>query len=359
MQPTQAERVRVYEPRPDRAANADPLGAALFAKTRRRVLSQLALCPFVIALGVWNFAIDNRSVAIPSFLVFIFGLSFFFWARAYLVTIRPMGKLLGGPFRELWPGQGGIQVAGSKVSLRLPGDGEPQWIVVRLAAAKRLQLAGQRRAWVLGPGPGGHAVVLLPGSIVGAMGRLRSAPAAGSTELPVEPRQPCGPNEDRVLLARLATVRKGPLTVLAVFVVLVGWLLWISATLPAYSGPSGDFYSVFVPAMVGVAAILSCLVIVAGRKVARNPTETTWTELVVLTGGAIDVKPSGVSSLQGWATMPDGSQVALALNRVDLNLLVNIAATGRVWILGSPRTGVRLRAGLPGYPVFGSLKLTA
>ncbi|MCU1685551.1 MAG: hypothetical protein JWQ81_6290 [Amycolatopsis sp.] len=359
MQSTQVDRVRVFEPRPDRAANADPLFADLFTKGRRRVLRSFVANLVLVALGVVIFVRSDVGIAAPGFFVVLFGPSGVLSLRTYLGTVRPMGNLLGGGFRELWPGQGGVLHAGNKVGLRLPGDGDPQWLVLRMAAAKRLQLAGQRRVWVLGPGPRGHALVLLPGAVVGTLGRVRPEPPDGAEELPLEPRQPCGPNEDPVLLARLADVRRGQVTVITCFAAILAWLAWIWLSVDSASGPVGDFFSGFAPSVAAVFALLAGLVIVSAFRIGRKPVETTWTELAVVTYGDFVLTAAGVASVGGSATLPDGRQATFRLIKVDVNLIVNVIATGRLWIIGPPRQGVRLRVGLPGYPLHGTVKLTA
>jgi hypothetical protein len=358
VQTAQPERVRALEPRPDRAANADPLLMDLFAKGQQRIVTQSVLSPLLIALGILDYSANTDRVAIPVFLVVMFGFSWILRLRMYFRVFWPLKRLLGGAFRELWPGQGGILVTKSKISVRVPGDGDPQWLVVRLNPAQRVQLAGQRRLWVLGPGRSGHAYVVLPGGVGGSMGRIRSEPAAGSVELAVESREPTPPNADPVLLARLGWMRRAQYRAVTVFVVLAAGMGWVAADF----GFSSDAASGFA-AGATTAAVLFLLVAFSVVRVAiktgKPPTETRWTELIAVIDGGIATTASGIASAVGRVTLPDGSQVLLRLIKIDVNLVANIGATGRLWVVGPPKVGQKIKIGLPGYPFYGSATLGA
>jgi hypothetical protein len=359
MQTAQPERVRALEPRPDRAANADPLLMDLVDKGQQRLVIQSILCPLLIAMGVFDYSVNADRVVIPVFLVVMFTFLWFFWLRMYFRAFRPLKKLLDGAFRELWPGQGGILAAESKVSLRVPGDGDAQWLVVRLHPAQRVQLAGQRRLWVLGPGRSGYAYVVLPGSLVGVIGRLRAEPAPGSVELPVESREPTPPNADPVLLARLGWLRKAQYRGVVAFAVMaVGFGLIAAAV--GFSSSEDDDSIVTVTITVAVMLALGALFILRfARKAGKPPAETHWTELIAVVDGGISTTAGGIANAVGRATLPDGSQVLLRLIKVDVNLVANVAATGRLWVLGPPKVGEKIKIGLPGYPFFGSARLGA
>lgn len=359
MQTAQPERVRALEPRPDRAANADPLLMDLVNKGQQRIVIQLVLSPLLIAMGVLDYSVNTERVTLPVFLMVMFGLSWALWLRVYFLALRPLKKLLSGAFRELWPGQGGILVAKHKISVRVPGEGDAQWLVVRLAPAQQAQLAGQRRLWVLGPSRSGHAYVVLPGSLVGVMGRLRAEPASGSVELPVESREPTPPNADPVLLARLGWVRKSQYRGVTVFGVMAVGFALTAVGFGLSSSGDGDSITTVTTTVAVMLAMAALFVLRFARKAGKPPTETHWTELIAVVDGGISTTAGGIANAVGRATLPDGSQVLLRLIKVDVNLVANIGATGRLWILGPAKTGEKIKIGLPGYPFFGSARLGA
>jgi hypothetical protein len=60
--------------------------------------------------------------------------------------------------------------------------------------------------------------------------------------------------------------------------------------------------------------------------------------------------------LSGLTMLADGRVVPFRLPKADPSMAANIAATGRLWVAGVPTPGVA-KAGVPGYPVLGTVWL--
>jgi hypothetical protein len=352
---TQPNPVLAFEPAPGQLGNSSPLVEELFAKRRFRSLTRLVFCSVGLAVGVIAYFTDGATVALPTFVVAYFGFVLFVTARHWVDAIRPTAKLLGEPFREVRPDE--ILVSGRTVSLRLP-DGSPGWIVVRLKSAQRLQLAGQRRVWALGPGADGRVLVLLPGSVTGVIGRARPGAAPGSAPLPAQSREPSRPDEDPVLLARAADERRGNWTRL------VGLLLYCAAYAWILVGAPGKviiflgspFSTGFLTVYGGLALVAACVVVLGIPRIGRN-LGGRWTELEVLVT-RVELNSSTTAKVVGRATLSDGTQRTVTLPKADVDLAANVSATGRLWLIGAPKLDTTVKAGLPGYPPLGSARLT-
>jgi hypothetical protein len=348
------ERVLVHEPRTDQPAIAEPLLRDLLEKGRKRTLNWLVIIPIYLAFMVWVPLYTGRQTAfIPVIVLFAFR-----WFALLINWIRvaaPLHRMRNMPFREVRPTTGELLAAGSKVSFILPGD--RRWVVSKLPEAERLLLAGVRRIWMLGPDPRGRVFLVLRGSVTGWMGRIRPEPAAGSTALAGRNRQPVAPKHDEVLSACMRRTWRRLVIGSAVLLVLFGSLLWIYVANPV----GGDAPAPgVVGGMVGGAVALAVLIVrvaVLTFGMARAVRAPNWTELSIVLDEGIRTTASPLAGTSGRTLLPDGREVAVKLQKVNINLLANVRDTGRLWVLGSPEAGRSAKIGLPGYPLLGTAKL--
>lgn len=289
----------------------------------------------LVALGVFLAFSGRYGVAVPAFLLFFMAAVSLYSGSVVLAGSSPMRKLTGKPFR-LVSGLDGALVAGSRVSVPLDG----RWLVVRLPAPLRAQLAAQRRLWVLGP------FFVLPGVIVPRRGKIRDAPVKGSAPLTAEPVSP----------GRMLTLQR---RLLASYYLLGAWTtlvaaafsVWVSVDLP-------DRDSVLVPntRVLAVLCVLATIgLVITALVVARPSPEPRWTELAVVSGPA-SVNLFGMVTVKGRTVLPDGREVTVRAGGSDPSLAAGIAATGRLWVLGVPVAGKTAKAGVPGHAVFGPVK---
>ncbi|MEV6905401.1 hypothetical protein [Amycolatopsis sp. NPDC051071] len=328
-------RIRVLEPPEGIPARNMPVlvGAldrsATTAGTLAFTTALLAVLGLVLLVNRWY------GIAVPVFLlVFTTPISLYYGFLTVAGSL-PMRKLVDKPFR-LVNGLDGAVVAGSRVSVPLDG----RWLVVRLPAPFRAQLAAQRRLWVLG------RFVLLPGVLSPRRGAFRDAPKKGSAPFAVEPVSPGRLlSLQRRLLASYYSLSAGLTLVVAAFSV------WIALDLP-------DRGSILVP-YANVLAVLCVLgtigLVITALVMTRPVPEPQWTELAVVSGPA-SVNLFGMVTLEGQTVLPDGRQVTVRAGGSDPSLAANIAATGRLWVLGVPVGGKAAKAGVPGHAVFGPVK---
>ncbi|OXM43767.1 hypothetical protein CFP75_37145 [Amycolatopsis alba DSM 44262] len=292
----------------------------------------------LVVLGVVLAVTGRYGVAVPAFLLtFMTPVSLYF---GYLVLagFSPMRKLAAKPFR-LVSGLDDAVVAGSRVSVPLDG----RWLVVRLPAPLRAQLAAQRRLWVLGP------FFLLPGIIGPRRGKFRDAPVKGSKPLAAEPVTP-----GRMLTLQRRLLSSYYLLGAGVTLVAAGFSIWVAVDLP-------DRRSLLVPELQVLAAL--CLLATIGLAItalvmARPSPEPRWTELAVISGPA-SVNLFGMVTVKGRTVLPDGREVTVRAGGSDPSLAAGIAATGRLWVLGMPVAGKAAKAGVPGHAVFGPVKFSS
>jgi hypothetical protein len=90
---------------------------------------------------------------------------------------------------------------------------------------------------------------------------------------------------------------------------------------------------------------------------ARAVRAPNWTELWIVLDEGIRTTASTLASTSGRTLLPDGREVTVRLQKVNVNLLANVRDTGRLWVLGTPKAGYPARIGLPGYPLLGTAKL--
>ncbi|WP_410575103.1 hypothetical protein [Amycolatopsis sp. cmx-4-61] len=345
------DRVRVHEPVPNVPSGAEVLFAGFVRQLTTATVVRIGLSGALVALGVLLVAVDRRGSAVPYFYFGGFGSSLVLWSYVLSVYLR-VRRLFGEPYHRLDVAPDGLLVKGSRVSVRLP-DG--RWLRTRLADGPRVQLAGERRLWVLGTGR--RVFVRLPSAMWLRAGRIEDAPVRGAT--PAEPvsRHPTPPRLDPVLAAHRAYRIRRMVVAGVTYLVLGG------AGLAVVPNLRFDEDSVAAPAAVGgiaggsaVLALLGLLVLVGVLRIRRRITEDVWVELRVALDRAFVPRTRGLTRLTGWALHPDGRQTRFRLV-ADVSLAANVATTGQLWLLGYPRPGKPAKAGVPGYPCTGSFRL--
>ncbi|WP_432855388.1 hypothetical protein ACQPXB_22290 [Amycolatopsis sp. CA-161197] len=345
----ESDRVRRWEPDPAVPAGALPVFGELHAAARRRAAASLFFpLPFVIG-GIGLF-FAGKGVAAPLFLVVFFGVALVA-AIAILTTLRRAVPFLGARFEPVDCPPHGVVLAGREVGVRLP-DG--RWLRARMPAPLRVQLAGERRLWLLRVGE--RAMITLPGSGVLGAARITDGPLPGARVLPIGSREPTSPRLDPVLTAYrryLARLCWYPAVVYGVVAVLAGWA---AADLPQeralHTASSG---AVFIAAFIGVLALI---VVVRAVRLRAPLAADTWTELAVVLDRPVSINGRGLVRLQGRAVLPDGRMVGFRMRNVPVAFGLATATTGQLWIAGVPRPGKSGTAGIPGHAVMGAVRLT-
>ncbi|MEU0462684.1 hypothetical protein ABZ215_01625 [Amycolatopsis sp. NPDC006131] len=345
MEPTQ-ERVLVHEPRHGEPAAADSLDVEIVTKQRNRLINSMVV--YVVA-GAAVVALDPGplSAGLATILAAVTV------AQLWLLFFRvlPCRRLLAHPVVLLTPGPGQLLVAGSKVSVALPGP-EPRWLVVRLPASKRVLLAGLRRLYFIGPDPRGRVLVGLPGGINGRFGRIRTAPEPGSVESAEQPRPMVAALRDPVVTTFLREVRQRSWGMAGSFVLLAAGI-WALGNL-ASDLPGTRTFTMILAVVYAVTGLLMPVRVATLSSAVR---EQPWQELHATLDTAITPGTSGaVGKATGRVMLPDGEAV-VRFPRVPLDLLVNVRDTRRLWVLGVPERGRRVVAGLPGHPVLAVVNL--
>ncbi len=289
----------------------------------------------LVVLGVFLLVMGRFGIAVPLFLLVFMTPVSVFYGHLTIAGSLPMRRLADQPFR-LVSGLGGAVVAGSRVSVPLDG----QWLVVRLPAPLRAQLAAQRRLWVLG------RFVLLPGVIVPRRGAFRGVPVRGSRPLATEPV-----SSGRLLSLQRRLLGQYYFYGAGVTLVAAAFSIWIAVDLP----DRGSLL-VLIAQVLAVLCVLGLLgLAIAALVVSRPVPEPRWTELPVVSGPA-SVNLFGMVTVKGRTVLPDGRQITVSAGGSDQSLAANIAATGRLWVLGVPVAGKTAKAGVPGHAVFGPVK---
>ncbi|MEV6639101.1 hypothetical protein [Amycolatopsis sp. NPDC051371] len=345
------DRVRVLEPVPGVPSGAEPLFSGYLRHLTSATILRTALSGVLLAFGLLLALTERPGSALPYFYFAVFGGSLALWSYVLSLYLR-IRRLSGEPYRRLDVAPDGLLVKGVRVSVRLP-DG--RWLRTRLPGGPRVQLAGERRLWVLGTGR--RVFVRLPGAMWVRAGRIEDTPTPGAT--PVEPvsRRPTPPRLDPVLAAhRASRVRRMAGSGIT-------FLVLGAAGLAAAANVRFDPDGITSPAAVGGIAggsgvfLLLGLLTVAGILRIRRPiTEDTWVELRVALDAPFVPRTRAVVRLTGWALHPDGRQTRFRLV-ADVSLAANVATTGQLWLLGYPRPGKPAKAGVPGYPCVGGFRL--
>ncbi|WP_328446449.1 MULTISPECIES: hypothetical protein [unclassified Amycolatopsis] len=341
------ERVRAFEFDSAMPSGALPIFGEYLDRIGRTLTNQrLAGWPFVL-LGVSQFFTGN-GVAIPVFLVVLFGFFQVFWLHRGRVQV-PEKRLKRERFRRVDVAADGLVAAGRTVGVRLP-DG--RWLRIRLDEAFRLLLAGDRRVWLLGSGP--KVFVGFPGVVRVRRARIHDTPPAGAVA--VAPTAWSGsPRLDPVLAAHRRRHARDLREAATFLLALAGFSLWVRLDFPADDRASGFVVLVFT----GIAALaLVAAIAVAARSVAYLGPQPAdhWTELRAVPDGPVRMSPHGSARVSGLTMLADGRVVPFRIHDADPSMAANVAATGRLWIAGVPRPG-RAATGVPGYPVLGTVRL--
>ncbi|SDX37694.1 hypothetical protein SAMN05421504_1021202 [Amycolatopsis xylanica] len=341
----ETERVQVREVRTDQPAGADPVMSGQVSAARKKSITLMITFPFFIAVMVFAaWYLDKVLLfAIPIVLfLYIWAVVLYGW----FAGVRRVLGLQDAYFREVPLAEGAVLVAKSKVSVPLPEGG---WAVGRMSEPNRVLIAGLRRIWVLGPDSDGWLMLALPGGFTGHAAKVRQEPAPGSQPMSVQ-RTPQPPSADPVLHAFARALNRVLVVGTITRLLAVGWIVWLALDY------DNDLARVPVLAMAVVLLVITLMVpktILAMRNAMRA---SHWTELAAVLDAPIQYTGTLVASGHGRVQLPDGRQVPLTMNRVNVNLLVNVEGTGRLWVLGTPRLG-RVQVGLPGYPLIGTVKL--
>ncbi|NBH11295.1 hypothetical protein [Amycolatopsis sp. SID8362] len=343
-----SDRVRLWEPDPAVPAGALPVFGELHAAARRRAAAHLVLpLPFVI--GGTALLFGRFGIAAPLFLVVFFGV-LLLTTVAILTTLRKAVPFLRARFEPVVPAPDGLVVAGRRVGVRLP-DG--RWLHARMPAPLRVQLAGERRLWLLRLGD--RAMVTLPGTGVLGTATITDHPLPDARPLPAESRVPAPPRHDPVLTAYRRHVGNLMWYSAAVYGVTAALAAWASADLPderALAAAKGG--AVFLAVFIGLFAL-----IVVGRAIQfRSPVPAdSWTELSVVVDRPISINRYGLVRIEGRALLPDGRTVGFRMRNVAVAFALATATTGQLWIAGAPRPGKSAIAGIPGHAVMGTARL--
>jgi hypothetical protein len=345
------DRVRVHEPVPNVPSGAEPLFAEYIRRLTKATVLRVVLSGSLLAFGVLLALTERRESALPYVYFAAFGGSLAMWV--YVLSVyRRVQRLFGEPYHRIDVAPDGLRVKGSRVSVRLP-DG--RWLRTRLPGGRRMQLAGERRLWVLG---GGRRVfVRLPGAMLLRAGRIEDAPLPGATPAELVSRHPTPPRRDPVLAAHQAFQVRRAVVSGVTFLVLGG------AGLAVVANVRVDPFVMVDPAAVGgvaggsaVLVLLGLMMFAAFLRIRRPITEDVWIELRVALDTLFVPPARGVARLTGWALHPDGRQTRFRLV-ADVSLAANVAATGQLWLRGYPQPGKPARAGVPGYPCAGGFRL--
>ncbi|MEA5361581.1 hypothetical protein VA596_18705 [Amycolatopsis sp., V23-08] len=347
-----ADRVRAYEPLPRIPSGAETLFAGYVRQLTSTVILRMGLNGALVAFGVLVAVVERRGSALPYVYLVVFGTTLAVWSYVLRLYLR-IRSLFGEPYHRLDVAPGGLLVKGSRVCARLP-DG--RWLRVRLSGGWRVQLAGERRLWVLGSGR--RVFVRLPGAMAVRAARIEDTPLPGATPVEVVSRRPTPPRLDPVLAAQRAFLIRRMLVSGLTCLVLGAAGFAALATMPVGSslivGPAATGG---VAGGSGVFVLLGVLMLAGLLRIRRPVTEDVWVELRVALDGTFVPRTRGVARLTGWALHPDGRQTRFRLF-ADVSLAANVTATGQLWSLGYPQPAKLNKAGLPGYPCAGTFRLT-
>ncbi|MEU3764347.1 hypothetical protein AB0E55_04745 [Amycolatopsis keratiniphila] len=328
-------RIRVLEPPEGVPAKNMPVLTALLDRNTVTTGTTAVATGLLVVLGAVLAVSGGYGVAVPSALLVLMTPASLIFGSSALAGSSSMRKLTGKPFR-LVSGLDGALVAGSRVSVPLDG----RWLVLRLPAPLRTQLAAQRRLWVLG------RFVVLPGVVVPRRGAFRDKPVKGSVPFAFEPVSP-----GRMLATQRRLLSAYYFLGAVISLAASAFGFWVEADLPqrdsAVVKTAGFFSYGFAVGAVGLAIVAVVLL--------RKLPEPRWTELAVVSGPA-SVNLFGMVTCKGRTVLPGGREVTVTAGGSDPSLAANIAATGRLWVLGEPAAGKTARAGVPGYAVFGPVR---
>ncbi|MCR6486308.1 hypothetical protein M8542_26120 [Amycolatopsis sp. OK19-0408] len=335
------ERVPAFELDPAMPSGALPIFGEYLDRIGRNTASQRLLSVFFLVFAAAQFCTGAGWALSLSTLALAGSVEAWWLYRAYVWV--PETRLKREAFRQVDITDGGLVAAGRTVGIRLP-DG--RWLRVRLDEAYRLLLAGHRRVWLLGRGP--KVFVGFSGVVRVRRARIFDAPPAGAAAVSA-PVWSGSPRLDPVLTAHRRQLARELRATAAVLLVLAGFALWALLDFPAVGWLAWPF----------AAGVLLNALAAALRSFAHArplPAEH-WTELRAVLDGPVRMsRRGGAARLSGLTMLADGTVVGFRLPKADPSMAANIAATGRLWIVGVPRPG-SVKTGVPGYPVLGTVRL--
>lgn len=343
-------RVRVHEPVPGVPSGAEPLFAGFVHKLTGLTIVRMGLSGALVMLGLLLVVTEGWGSTLPYFYFGTFGGLLAVWTYVLALYLRVRSHF-EEPYHRLDVAGDGLRTKGSRVSVRLP-DG--RWLRTRLPDGARVQLAGERRLWVLGTGR--RVFVRPPGAMWLRAGRIEDAPVAGAVPAEFVSRHPTPPSRDPVLAAHRAfQARRSAVTGVTLMVLGAAGL----ALVPSLElEPGGVVDAGGVGGVAGGSAVfllLGLLTAVGSLRVRGPITEDGWVELRIALDAPFVPRARTAVRLTGWALYPDGRQTRFRLV-ADMSLAANVAATGQLWLLGYPHSGKAAKAGLPGYPCAGSFR---
>ncbi|GAA4543066.1 hypothetical protein [Amycolatopsis samaneae] len=341
---TPSEHVQVLEPDPNESAVTMAIFEQLVGKWTRGPANILVL---VLFGGLVCGGLSLTMGTVPVLLVVWLGLCV---VGQVIRSLRYAGLAAysRSRFTGLTLGPEDALAAKSRVSLRHTDGDTAGWLVTRLPRAERLQLAGQRRIWVLGPGTDGRAFVMLPGTLRPRRARLRSRPVDGSAALTPVSREPSPPHRDPVLRAHADRVGVALVWNAVFLLAFAGALSW-SVLRSSAVEVLGPRVAVVPLCFAGLIVLGACWYLVLAVRLATwRPAE--WTELRIVLDKPVQVVNGAVARLAGRAVLPGGWTVGFRM-RADPSLAATIGETGRLWVIGEPSGSTRV--GVPGYPLVG------
>ncbi|RSN58737.1 hypothetical protein DMH01_22175 [Amycolatopsis sp. WAC 04182] len=331
----EAHRIRVLEPPEGIPATNMPVLVPLLDRNTATTGTMTIATGLLVVLGAVLAISGGHGIAVPTALLVFMTPSSLYLGYSALAGSSPMRKLTHKPFR-LVSGLDGALVAGSRVSVPLDG----RWLVVRFPVPLRTQLAAQRRLWVLG------RFVVLPGVVVPRRGAFRDKPVKGSVPFAAEPASP-----GRILAAQRRLLSAYYFVSVVMLLVMSAFGFWATADHPRRDGVvvKGAWFFGYGCAVGALGLAIAAVVLL------RKLPEPRWTELAVVSGPA-SVNFFGMVTVKGRTVLPDGREVTVQAGGSDPSLAANIAATGRLWVLGVPAAGKAAKAGVPGHAVFGPVR---
>ncbi|WP_410612801.1 hypothetical protein [Amycolatopsis sp. lyj-109] len=310
----------------------------------------MGLSGALVMLGVLLVLTEGWGSTLPYIYFGAFGGMLAMWT--YVLSLyRRVRSHFGEPYHQLDVAPDGLFTKGSRVSVRLP-DG--RWLRTRLPDGPRVQLAGERRLWVLGTGR--RVFVRPPGAMWLRSGRIEDAPGSGAAPAEFVSRTPTPPSRDPVLAAHRAfQVRRAAVTGVTLLVLGAAGIAFASSMEPE---PDAIADAAGVGGVAGGSAVflmLGLLTVVGSLRLRRPITGDSWVELRIALDTPFVPRARTAVRLTGWALYPDGRQTRFRLV-ADISLAANVAVTGQLWLLGYPPPGKPAKAGLPGHPCLGSFR---
>ncbi|KZB81610.1 hypothetical protein AVL48_06305 [Amycolatopsis regifaucium] len=291
--------------------------------------------------------------AVSAVAVLVLGILAVAWLRRRAIPWKALSELAGkSAFSEVSLPPEGLFSVGSKVYFKLP-DADDVWAEVRLPKAARLQLAAQRRIWLLGPDEEGRRFLQLPGVLWPH--QVTAVPSLPGDAVPLDEidQRIVPPEEDVVLIAHRQRIAWGLRALFGAGAAALGLLVAIQVVMLVEDGPRPE------PGLV-IMTIYWLVLLVIGVDAAMGMLKPLprgkWSELVAIPHAPPRIGASGLAALGCRIQWPDGRWSDAFMSKVDPALAANIWATQRLWIVGAPLRGTTTFAGVPGHAVLGRVR---